>query len=108
VCNEILILSGRTLSKIKDQTITRLIEEYKEYSGDGYCELEGEILVCVASIPWFHGKMLSEFLLVRMIFAVDPRVNRVYLYLEGGKIINVDEIVGKGDLQMLVRRFRSC
>lgn len=92
---EILVLSGEALSKIEDQKISRLIEEYRGYPGEGYCELEDEILVCVASIPRLRGEPLSGLILVRTISAVDPRGNRVYLYVEGGETISAEDIAGK-------------
>ena len=92
---EILVLSGEALSKIEDQKISRLIEEYRGYPREGYCELEDEILVCVASIPRLRGEPLSGLILVRTISAVDPRGNRVYLYVEGGEIISAEDIAGR-------------
>lgn len=92
---EILVLSGEALSKIEDQKISRLIEEYRGYPGEGYCELEDEILVCVASIPRLRGEPLSGLILVRTISAVDPRGNRVYLYVEGGETISAEDIAGR-------------
>lgn len=92
---EILVLSGEALSKIEDHKISRLIEEYRGYPGEGYCELEDEILVCVASIPRLRGEPLSGLILVRTISAVDPRGNRVYLYVEGGEIISAEDIAGR-------------
>lgn len=92
---EILVLSGEALSKIEDQKISRLIEEHRGYPGEGYCELEDEILVCVASIPRLRGEPLSGLILVRTISAVDPRGNRVYLYVEGGETISAEDIAGK-------------
>jgi hypothetical protein len=95
VGGEILVLSGEALSKIEDQKISRLIEEYRGYPGEGYCELEDEILVCVASIPRLRGEPLSGLILVRTISAVDPRGNRVYLYVEGGETISAEDIAGR-------------
>ena len=92
---EILVLSGEALSKIEDQKISRLIEEYRGYPREGYCELEDEILVCVASIPRLRGEPLSGLILVRTISAVDPRGNRVYLYVEGGETISAEDIAGR-------------
>lgn len=86
---------GGNLSKIEDQTITRLIEEHIEYPGEGYCDLEDEILVCVASIPRLRGEPLPELLLVRTISAVDPGGNKVYLYVEGGETLSVGDITGR-------------
>jgi Mg2+ and Co2+ transporter CorA len=95
VGGEILVLSGEALSKIEDQKISRLIEEYRGYPREGYCELEDEILVCVASIPRLRGEPLSGLILVRTISAVDPRGNRVYLYVEGGETISAEDIAGR-------------
>jgi hypothetical protein len=95
VGGEILVLSGEALSKIEDQKISRLIEEYRGYPREGYCELEDEILVCVASIPRLRGELLSGLILVRTISAVDPRGNRVYLYVEGGETISAEDIAGR-------------
>jgi Mg2+ and Co2+ transporter CorA len=95
VGGEILVLSGEALSKIEDQKISRLIEEYRRYPREGYCELEDEILVCVASIPRLRGEPLSGLILVRTISAVDPRGNRVYLYVEGGETISAEDIAGR-------------
>jgi Mg2+ and Co2+ transporter CorA len=95
VGGEILVLSGEALSKIEDQKISRLIEEYRRYPREGYCELEDEILVCVASIPRLPGEPLSGLILVRTISAVDPRGNRVYLYVEGGETISAEDIAGR-------------
>jgi hypothetical protein len=95
VGGEVLVLSGEALSKIEDQKISRLIEEYRGYPGEGYCELEDEILVCVASIPRLRGEPLSGLILVRTISAVDPRGNRVYLYVEGGETISAEDIAGR-------------
>jgi hypothetical protein len=95
VGGEIMVLSGEALSKIEDQKISRLIEEYRGYPGEGYCELEDEILVCVASIPRLRGEPLSGLILVRTISAVDPRGNRVYLYVEGGETISAEDIAGR-------------
>jgi Mg2+ and Co2+ transporter CorA len=95
VGGEILVLSGEALSKIEDQKISRLIEEYRGYPREGYCELEDEILVCVASIPRLRGEPLSGLILVRTVSAVDPRGNRVYLYVEGGETISAEDIAGR-------------
>jgi Mg2+ and Co2+ transporter CorA len=92
VGGETLVLSGEALSKIEDQKISRLIEEYRGYPREGYCELEDEILVCVASIPRLRGEPLSGLILVRTISAVDPRGNRVYLYVESGETISAEDI----------------
>jgi magnesium transporter len=72
-----------------------LIEEYRGYPREGYCELEDEILVCVASIPRLRGEPLSGLILVRTVSAVDPRGNRVYLYVEGGETISAEDIAGR-------------
>jgi len=95
VGGETLVVLGGNLSKIEDQTITRLIEEHIEYPGEGYCDLEDEILVCVASIPRLRGEPLPELLLVRTISAVDPGGNKVYLYVEGGETLSVGDITGR-------------
>ncbi|MEM1610870.1 MAG: magnesium transporter CorA family protein [Sulfolobales archaeon] len=92
---EILVISEEDLSKIEDQKISRLVEEYRGYPGEGYCELEGEILVCVASIPRLLRRPFLELLMVRIISTVDPRVSRVYLYVEGHESIDVDDIISR-------------
>ncbi len=89
-----MVIKRDGLAEIPHHVISRLVKEYREYPGEGYCELEDEILVCVASIPHGYSENVLGLTLAKMISIVDPREGKVYLYVEDSGPSSVENIVG--------------
>jgi len=90
-----VVIQRDRLAEIPHQAISRLVKEYREYPGEGYCEFEDEILVCIASIPQGYSEKVLGLTLARAISIVDPREGKVYLYVEDSSLRSIENIVRK-------------
>ncbi|GAY24972.1 magnesium and cobalt transport protein CorA [Desulfurococcaceae archaeon AG1] len=68
-----------------DPRILGIFREYLGYVGDGYCEFEEALLVCVISIPKVLGNGIPQVELFRVFIVVDPDVDKMYIYPEDGE-----------------------
>jgi hypothetical protein len=92
---EIVVIQRDRLAEIPHQAISKLVKEYMEYPGEGYCEFEDEIPVCIASIPQGYSEEVLGLTLARAISIVDPREGKVYLYVEDSSLRSIENIVRK-------------
>lgn len=64
--------------------LLRVIKDYLEFPGDGYCEFEDQMLVCAINTPKVAGNLYPEVELVKTIILIDPATDALYIYQGGG------------------------
>ncbi len=95
-----------TLGKVKiigdldakeiDPQMLRVVRDYLEFPGDGYCEFEDQRLVCVINTPKVAGNLYPEVEFLRTIILIDPASDSLYIYQRGADAFL--EITGFKDL----------
>lgn len=78
-----------------DPRLLSVLRDYLAHPADGYCEFEESWLVCVISIPTVLDDESLYVDLFKVIIAVDPGADKIYIYSENTEALQEGLVIGR-------------